>query len=98
MQVSFRSLEPRQSFHTMTKQMMKNRVTQALSIVALTGSIAVSVHTTQTSPSAASNVIDRDAFEVASIRPVDPQRLPGGLTRVCSGGFELTSGRITING
>ena len=88
---------------------MRNRVKQALSIVgqglasaaalfALAGSIAVSAQTTQTSPSAASNVIDRDTFEVASIRQVDPQRLPGGLPTIlpCSGGFELTSGRITI--
>jgi len=63
------------------------------------GSIAVSAQTTQTSPAAASNVIDRDTFEVASIRPVDPQTLPGGGLQTigpCRGGFELTSGRITI--
>jgi len=82
---------------------MRNRITQALSIVgqrlasaaalfALTGSIAVSGQTTQTSPSAASNVIDRDTFEVASIRPAGLQ-----AAVPCSGLFELTSGRITFN-
>ena len=76
---------------------MRNRVTQLLSIVSLAGSIAVSAQTTQTPPVA--NVIDRDTFEVASIRPVDPQRVPGaGVQTIlpCSGGFELTPGRITI--
>ena len=90
---------------------MRNRVKQALSIVgqglasaaalfALAGSIAVSAQTTQISPSAPSNVIDRDAFEVASVRPVDPQRLPGGVLMIgpCTGVFELTPGRITITG
>jgi hypothetical protein len=82
---------------------MRNRIAQALSIMgqglasaaalfALTGSIAVSGQTTQTSPSAASNVIDRDTFEVASIRPAGLQ-----AAVPCSGLFELTSGRITFN-
>jgi uncharacterized protein (TIGR03435 family) len=75
---------------------MRNRVTQLLSIVSLAGSIAVSAQTTQTSPAA--NVIDGDTFEVASIRPVDPQRVPAGVLTIgaCSGVFELTPGRITI--
>ena len=59
---------------------MRNRVTQLLSIVSLAGSIAVSAQTTQTSPSPASNVIDRDTFEVASIRPVDPSPDGGSQT------------------
>jgi len=91
---------------------MRNRVPQVLSIVgrrfisaavlsALAGSIAASAQTTQTVPtSAPSKVIARDIFEVASIRPVDLQRLPGVLqTNVpCSGVLEQTAGRITIAG
>ena len=81
---------------------MRHRVTHVLSIVgqalasaaalsALAGSIAISAHTTQTSRTGPSDVDDQDTFEVASIRPVDPQG-PGGLQAMvpCSGGFELT--------
>jgi uncharacterized protein (TIGR03435 family) len=68
-------------------------------LFALASSIGASAQTTQTeSRSAPSNGIDRDVFEVASIRPVDLKNLPGVLqTNVpCSGGLEQTAGRITI--
>jgi uncharacterized protein (TIGR03435 family) len=62
---------------------MRNRIAEALSIVVLlAGSSAVS----------AQDVIDRDAFEVASIRPgAAPVPVP------CASLFELTSGRLTIS-
>lgn len=61
---------------------MRNRLTFALIVVSLAGAIAVSAQTTEN-------------FEVASVRPVDR---PGGpQVGPCSGGVELTSGRIAIN-
>src|SRR5262245_48877218 len=67
-------------------------MTKTAALFVLAGSIAVSAQTTQTSPSAASNVIDGDTFEVASIRPAGLQ-----AAVPCSGQFEPTSGRITFN-
>jgi uncharacterized protein (TIGR03435 family) len=67
---------------------MRNKVTQSFSILGLAASIAVSAQNTQAS---------RDTFEVASVRPADPQRLPAGMVP-CSGVFDLTAGRITISG
>ena len=80
---------------------MSSRLISAAVLFALAGSIAASAQTTQTeSRSAPSNGIDRDVFEVASIRPVDLQKLPGSIvlqTNVpCSGVLEQTAGRITI--
>ena len=61
---------------------MRNRITFALIVVSLAGAIAVSAQTTEN-------------FEVASVHPVDR---PGGPQfGPCSGGVELTSGRIAIN-
>ena len=61
---------------------MRNRLTFALIVVSLAGAIAVSAQTTEN-------------FEVASVRPDDR---PGGPQfGPCSGGVELTSGRIAIN-
>ena len=61
---------------------MRHRITFALIVVSLAGAIAVSAQTTEN-------------FEVASVRPVDR---PGGPQfGPCSGGVELTSGRIAIN-
>jgi uncharacterized protein (TIGR03435 family) len=77
-------------------------VLQAVASVAglavLAGSIAVLAQTAQPVRIAPSNADDRDTFEVASIRPFDPQR-PGGFQAMvvqCSGGFDLTPRRITI--
>jgi hypothetical protein len=42
----------------------------------------------------------KDTFEVASVRPFDPKG-PGGFQVIdapCSGGFDLTAGRISITG
>jgi uncharacterized protein (TIGR03435 family) len=80
---------------------MSSRLISAAVLSALAGSIAASAQTTQTeSRSAPSNGIDRDVFEVASIHPVDIQRLPGVLVvqtiLPCSGVIEQTAGRITI--
>ena len=80
---------------------MSSRLISAAVLFALASSIAASAQTTQTeSRSAPSNGIDRDVFEVASIHPVDIQRLPGSIvlqTNVpCSGVIEQTAGRITI--
>lgn len=71
----------------------------AAAISALAGSITVSAQTTQTaSPSAPSNLTDRDTFEVVSIRPADLRRLTGGSQAIvpCSGLLEPAAGRITI--
>ena len=73
------------------QRIMRNRFTFALAVAGLAASIAISAQTVTT----------RDTFEVASVRPADPQRLPGGGLQTivpCSGGFELTPGRITISG
>ena len=60
---------------------MRNRLTFALIVVTLAG-IAISAQTTEN-------------FEVASVRPVDG---PGGAPfGPCSGGVELTPGRVAIN-
>jgi uncharacterized protein (TIGR03435 family) len=64
---------------------MRDRVALALSILCLAGSISLSAQTP-----------DSEKFEVASIRPLDS---PGGpALGPCSGGFELSAGRITITG
>ena len=78
---------------------MGRKLISATVIFALAGSLTASAQTTQTqSPSAPSSGIDRDVFEVASIHPVDLQKIPGVLqTNVpCTGVIEQTAGRITI--
>jgi uncharacterized protein (TIGR03435 family) len=64
------------------KEIMRNRLTFALIVMSLAGVITASAQTTEN-------------FEVASVRSVDR---PGGpQLGPCSGGVELTSGRIAIN-
>lgn len=78
---------------------MSSRLISAAVLFALAGSIAASAQTAPaTSHPASANGIDRDTFEVVSVRPVDLQKLPGVLqTNVpCSGVLEQTAGRITI--
>ncbi len=80
---------------------MSWRLISGAVLFALAGWIAALAQTAPTtSLSAPSNETDRDVFEVASVRPVDIQRLPGSIvlqTNVpCSGVIEQTAGRITI--
>jgi uncharacterized protein (TIGR03435 family) len=86
---------------------MKTRVTETLSLALLVhllvglGPTAVSGQTPQM-PSTVPLDAKGASFEVGSIRPVDSQELRAvaarGFTGItpCSGGFELTPGRITI--
>jgi len=79
--------------------MLPARLVSAAMLFALAGSIDASAQTASTtSRPAPSNGINRDVFEVASIHPVDIQRLPGVLPAnvPCAGVIEQTAGRISI--
>jgi len=78
--------------------MSPTRVDNSFAVAAAIAVVAVSAFAGSIAFSA--QVVDRDAFEVAAVHPVDPQRLAGGLQTIvpCSGGFDLTPGRITISG
>jgi len=92
------------------KDLIENRVAQVFNIMSsrlisagvlfvLAGSIAASAQTAPTTARPASaNGIDREFFEVTSIRSLDPRNLPGGLQTIgpCSGLLEPTAGRLTI--
>jgi uncharacterized protein (TIGR03435 family) len=88
----------------------RNRVTRVLTTIsrrfiaaaalfALAGSMTTSAQTAPiTSPPAGSDGMDRESFEVTSIRSLDPRNLPGGLQTIvpCSGLLEPSAGRLTI--
>ena len=71
----------------------------AAALFVLAGSIAASAQIAPaTSRPASASGIDREFFEVTSIRSLDPRNLPGGLEAIvpCSGLLEPTAGRLTI--
>ena len=69
-------------FRPLRKEIMRNRLTFGMIVMSLAGVITASAQTTEN-------------FEVASVRSGDR---PGGPQfGPCSGGVELTSGRIAIN-
>jgi uncharacterized protein (TIGR03435 family) len=76
---------------------MKTRKTDALGLALL-----LQIFVGLAAVSAAQSNSERGRFELASIRPVGPQELRAvaaqGFTGItaCSGGFELTPGRVTI--
>ena len=78
--------------------MSQTRVVNSFAVAAAIAAVALSAFAGSIAVSA--QVVDRDAFEVASVHPVDPQRLAGVLQTIgpCGGAFDLTPGRITISG